>query len=261
MKTQSSANTITLQFPSFGNPNAEREIEITFDFEAGAIAWRNQVFQVNQRLISVRKVYDDRGFGNSDYEYQTQVISVEETMKLMLRTVNSFKQANQAINFLNELVGTVLKSDWEIDELDTTSYNLSAIQPETDNTRDAQQVLRNYDVVGFEIKSSGLMGKGLWVEGCLETATKQWGFALPDKTNKKRAKVADAVVVSGRSVDGTKSIVHSDKAEKQLNRETMLKHIAAELPVVHEDALVSELHDGKFAVSYGLADYRVVSQK
>ena len=151
-----------------------------------------------------------------------------------------------------------LVSNWEINEQDTTSYNLSAIQPETDNTRDAQQVLRDYDVVGFEIKSNDLMGKGLWVEGCLETATRRWGFALPDKTNKKRAKVADAVVVSGRSVDGTKSIVHADKPEKQLNRETMLKHIAAELPVVHEDALVSKLHDGKFAVSYGLADYSLL---
>ncbi|MEM7725865.1 MAG: hypothetical protein AAF208_05765 [Cyanobacteria bacterium P01_A01_bin.45] len=260
MKTQtlSSVSVITLNFPSFGNPNAERSIEITFDFEAGTVAWRNRVFKVNQRLIAVRKVYLDNGFGNSDHEYNCVVISVEETMKLMMKTVNSFKQANSAINFLNELVGTVLISNWEIDERDTTSYNLSAIQPETDNTRDAQQVLRDYDVVGFEIKSSGLMGKGLWVEGCLETATKQWGFALPDKTNKKRAKVADAVVVSGRSVDGTKSIVHADKAEKQLNRETMLKHIAAELPVVHEDALVSELHDGKFAVSYGLADYSLL---
>ena len=92
----------------------------------------------------------------------------------------------------------------------------------------------------------------------MATATKQWGFALPDKTNKKRAKVGDAVVVSGRSVDGTKSIVLADKPEKQLNRETMLKHIAAELPVVHEDALVAELHDGKFAVSYGLADYSLL---
>ena len=260
MKTQtlSSVSVITLQFPSFGNPNAEREIEIAFDFEAGTVAWRNRVFKVNERLISVRKVYDDKGFGNSDYEYNCEVISVESTMQLMMKTVNSYKQPNSAINFLNDLVGTVLVSNWEIDELDTVSYNLSAIQPETDNTRDAQQVLRDYDVVGFEIKSSGLMGKGLWVEGCLETATKQWGFALPDKTNKKRAKVADAVVVSGRSVDGTKSIVHSDKAEKQLNRETMLKHIAAELPVVHEDALVAELHDGKFAVSYGLADYSLL---
>ena len=260
MKTQTlaSVSVITLQFPNFGNPNAEREIEIAFDFEAGTVAWRNRVFKVNERLIAVRKVYDDKGFGNSDYEYQTQVASVESTMKLMMKTVRSFKQANSAINFLNELVGTVLVSNWEINETDTTSYNLSAIQPETDNTRDAQQVLRDYDVVGFEVKSSGLMGKGLWVEGCLETATKEWGFALPDKTNKKRAKVGDAVVVSGRSVDGTKSIVHSDKAEKQLNRETMLKHIAAELPVVHEDALVAELHDGRFAVSYGLADYSLL---
>ena len=254
MKTQ----IIKLQFPSFGNPNAEREIEITFNFEAGTVAWRNRVFKVNERLISVRKVYLEKGFGNSDYEYNCVVISVEETMKLMMKTVNSFKQANSAINFLNELVGTVLVSNWEIDERDTTNYNLSAIQPETDNTRDAQQVLRNYDVVGFEIKSNRLMGKGLWVEGCLEAATKQWGFALPDKTNKKRAKVGDAVVVSGRSVDGTKSIVYADKAEKQLNRETMLKHIAAELPVVHEDALVAELSDGKFAVSYGLADYSLL---
>lgn len=38
----------------------------------------------------------------------------------------------------------------------------------------------------------------------------------------------------------------------------MLKHIAAELPVVHEDALVAELSDGKFAVSYGLADYSLL---
>ncbi len=254
MKTQ----IITLQFPSFGNPNAERNIEITFDFDANTVAWRNRVFKVNERLISVRKVYSDKGFKSNDYEYQTQVVSVEETMKLMMKTVNSFKQANTAINFLNELVGTVLISNWEIDERDTTSYNLSAIQPETDNTRDAQQVLRDYDVVGFEVKSNDLMGKGMWVEGCLSTATRQWGFALPDKTNKKRAKVGDAVVVSGRSIDGTKSIVHADKPEKQLNRETMLKHIAAELPVVHEDALVSELHDGKFAVSYGLADYSLL---
>ena len=254
MKTQ----IITLQFPSFGNPNAEREIEITFDFEEQTIAWRNRAFKVNQRLISVRKVYLDKGFSGSNYEYKTQVISVEETMELMIKTVKSFKQPNQVINFLNDLVGTVLRSDWEIDELDTTSYNLSAIQPETDNTRDAQQVLRDYDVVGFEIKSNGLMGKGLWIEGCLEAATKEWGFALPDKTNKKRAKVGDVVVVSGRSVDGTKSIVHSDKAEKQLNRETMLKHISAELPVVHEDALVAELGDGKFGVSYGLADYSLL---
>ena len=260
MKTQTltSVSVITLNFPSFGNPNAEREIAITFNFDAGTVAWRNRVFKVNQRLIAVRKVYSDKGFGNSDYEYNCVVVSVESAMKLMMKTVRSFKQANSAINFLNELVGTVLIGNWEIDERDTTSYNLSAIQPETDNTRDAQQVLRDYDVVGFEFKSSGLMGKGLWVEGCLEIATQHWGFALPDKTNKKRAKVADAVVVSGRSIDGTKSIVHSDKAEKQLNRETMLKHIAAELPVVHEDALVSELHDGKFAVSYGLADYSLL---
>jgi hypothetical protein len=260
MTTQSltSVSVITLQFPSFGNPNAEREIKITFNFEAGTIAWRNRLFKVNERLIAVSKVYDDKGFGRSDYRYKCEVISVEETMKLMMKTVNSFKQANTAINFLNELVGTVLVSTWEIDEQDTTSYNLSAIQPETDNTRDAQQVLRDYDVVGFEIKSNGLMGKGLWVEGCLATATKECGFALPDKTNKKRAKVGDAVVVSGRSVDGTKSIVLADKPEKQLNRETMLKHIAAELPVVHEDALVAELHDGKFAVSYGLADYSLL---
>jgi hypothetical protein len=260
MTTQSlkSVSVITLQFPSFGNPNAEREIKITFNFEAGTIAWRNRLFKVNERLIAVSKVYDDKGFGRSDYEYKCEVISVELAMQLMMKTVNNFKQPNTAINFLNELVGTVLVSNWEINETDTTSYNLSAIQPETDNTRDAQQVLRNYDVVGFEVKSNGLMGKGLWVEGCLETATKQWGFALPDKTNKKRAKVADAVVVSGRSVDGTKSIVYADKAEKQLNRETMLKHIAAELPVVHEDALVAELSDGKFAVSYGLADYSLL---
>ncbi|MEM7590652.1 MAG: hypothetical protein AAF383_03875 [Cyanobacteria bacterium P01_A01_bin.83] len=258
LTSASSVSVITLNFPSFGNPNAERSIEITFNFDAGTVAWRNRIFKVNERLIAARKVYSDKGFSNSDYEYLTVVITVEETMKLMMKTVRSFKQANSAINFLNELVGTVLISNWEIDERDITSYNLSAIQPETDNTRDAQQVLRDYDVVGFEFKSSGLMGKGLWVEGCLEIATKHWGFALPDKTNKKRAKVADAVVVSGRSVDGTKSIVHSDKAEKQLNRETMLKHIAAELPVVHEDALVSELHDGKFAVSYGLADYSLL---
>lgn len=260
MTTQSltSVSVITLQFPSFGNPNAEREIEITFNFEAGTVAWHNRVFKVNERLIAVRKVYDEKGFGRSDYGYKCEVISVELAMQLMMKTVNNFKQPNTAINFLNELVGTVLVSNWEINETDTTSYNLSAIQPETDNTRDAQQVLRNYDVVGFEVKSNGFIGKGLWVEGCLETATKQWGFALPDKTNKKRAKVADAVVVSGRSVDGTKSIVHADKAEKQLNRETMLKHIAAELPVVHEDALVAELSDGKFAVSYGLADYSLL---
>ena len=254
MKTQ----IITLQFPSFGNPNAEREIEITFDFEEQTITWRNRVFKINERLISVRKVYLDKSFGGSEYEYKTQVVSVEETIKLIIKTFKNLKQPNQVINFLNELVGTVLRSDWEIDERDTTSYNLSSIQPETDNTRDAQQILRDYDVVGFEIKSNGLMGKGLWVEGCLETATKEWGFALSDKTNKKRAKVADAVVVSGRSLDGTKSIVLADKPEKQLNRETMLKHIAAELPVVHEDALVAELSDGKFAVSYGLADYSLL---
>ena len=73
---------ITLNFPSFGNPNAEREIEITFNFKAGTIAWRNRVFKINQRLISVRKVYSDKGFANSDFEYQTQVISVEETMNM-----------------------------------------------------------------------------------------------------------------------------------------------------------------------------------
>ena len=147
MKTQtlSSVSVITLQFPTFGNPNAEREIEITFDFEASTVAWRNRVFKVSQRLISVRKVYSDKGFGNSDYEYNCVVISVESAMKLMMKTVRSFKQANTAINFLNELVGTVLVSNWEIDERDTVSYNLSAIQPETDNTRDAQQVLELFN--------------------------------------------------------------------------------------------------------------------
>ena len=58
MNTQTLVSVITLQFPSFGNPNAEREIEIAFDFEAGTVAWRNRVFKVNERLISVRKVYD-----------------------------------------------------------------------------------------------------------------------------------------------------------------------------------------------------------
>ena len=51
----------------------------------------------------------DKGFSNSDYEYKTQVVSVEEAMKLMMRTVNSYQASPiTAINFLNELVGTVL---------------------------------------------------------------------------------------------------------------------------------------------------------
>ena len=100
MKTQSSVKTITLNFPSFGNPNAEREIEITFNFETGTVAWRNRVFKVNQRLISVRKIYSDKGFKSNDYEYKTQVVSVESAMKLVMKTVNSYKQANTAINFI-----------------------------------------------------------------------------------------------------------------------------------------------------------------
>ena len=75
MQTQTlvstSVSVITLNFPSFGNPNAERSIEITFNFEAGTVAWRNRVFKVNQRLIAVRKVYSDKGFKSNDYEYQT----------------------------------------------------------------------------------------------------------------------------------------------------------------------------------------------
>ncbi|MEL6440588.1 MAG: hypothetical protein AAFQ80_15180 [Cyanobacteria bacterium J06621_8] len=254
MKTQ----VISLAFATFGNSNADKNIEITFNFDQSIVSWRNRIFKVNERLLTVKSVTVTNEYNNLETQHNISVISVENAMQLIIRTLRSFKHANKALDFLNGLVGTVLVSDWEIDDRDTTNYNLSAIQSETENTRDAQQVLRINNVVAFTIDSNNFVGNATWVEGCLETATKEWGFCLPDKTNKKRAVVGDAVVVSGRSVDGTKSLVHADKAEKQLNRESMLKHTAAELPVVHEDGLVSELHDGKFAVSYGLGDYSLL---
>ena len=69
MKTQ----IINLNFPSFGNPNAERNIEITFDFDANTVDWRNRVFKLNERLIAVRKVYSDYGSSGFEYEYQLKL--------------------------------------------------------------------------------------------------------------------------------------------------------------------------------------------
>jgi hypothetical protein len=245
---------VFIPFTTYGNSEAVEGITVSFNREEGIIQWReNRRYKINTRLIKVSKVRDEEG----RLVNQCKVVTVSECINIIISTLKSkASQSYKATKFLNEIVGTVLRSDWEYSDQDLHNYNRAAIQLETETTVDIQQVLRDSAVVCFHVDSKGNMLSGEkygWVEGCLELSTAHWGFALPDKTNTKRAIVGDGVVVSGRSSNGKLSIVKDDKATKQLNREAMMKHIAAEIPndSLGADNLVTQLSDGRFAISYG----------
>ena len=251
--TSSAIQTISIKFNTYSNINGVSTLNIIVDRNKGTLAWNGKEVKVNEYLIKVSKVRDERGRQIDD----CQVITVDETINLIVKTlVARSKYPNKVLKLLSELKGTVLRSDWEInDDAVTCDYNLAAIVEATDLTVDVQQVLRDNSVVCFHVDHKGLMLSGKkygWVDGCLAAATEEWGFALPDKTNTKRALIKDGVLVSGRSADGKLSMVKDDKATKQLNREAMIKHTAAEIPNGAEpDNLVINLSDGRYALSYG----------
>lgn len=242
---------LVLTFPTYHNLNSNNTLVVKFNYEKKLVKFHGRTYRVNEYLLKVKKVRKD-----SVEEYQVVECSVSECLDILVSTVQSYKKgkANVALKFLNELVGRVLRTDWEINE-DNTIYNLAAIQPETEWSVDRQQVLRDNKVVSFHVNNSGLMLSGKkygWVEECIEVANEVWGFAISDKNNNKYAYVGDAVLVCGVSADGTKTIVADSKVAKTLNRLTMLNEIGAEFEVIYEDALSTLLDNGKLAKAYGV---------
>ena len=241
-------------FPAYGNPFADTKLTVEYSVEDKTIRWqRGESYKFNERLIRVQK-----NFGFEVDPYLFTVVDVNQVIAEILRTVAQKSHLKAAQTFLQGLVGTVLTSEWECSDDHVNNYNLAAIQPNQDNLVDAQRVLRDNEVAAYHINKKGHIilkkdrdQKTAWVEGCLETATKEWGFALPDKTNTKRAFVGDALGIMGVSANGKISMVEADKGGKFFNRHAMVKHISAEVDNPEFDALVAELTCDRFAASYG----------
>ena len=248
--------TTVFKFDNFGNPNNSGELELTFDKLNNTIAWNGGAeYKIAVRVISVKKLPKFSQYDNQKYTFAA--VTSSDLVAYIWKSVRQAQYYRSAEDILSSLVGTVLIAEWESD-IDSTNYNNCAIQKDVANVVDSQKVLRDNAVVALEIdlynniktkKERG--GKSAWVEGCLEFATKQWGFALPDKTNTKRAYIGDGVSVMGVSADGSVSMVDADKSGKFFNRHAMIKHISAEVPDARPDALLTELDNDKFAASWG----------
>ena len=244
---------LTFNFKSYGNQNAVVKLTVEYDLTACLIKWNRSSYKINSRLISVK-----RNYNWEDKKYDFSAVGVAKVIELIANTLRSKTQLRDAIKCLEGLVGTVLISEWEVEQDNPNNYNLAAIHKDVANLRDAQAVLRENEVAAFHINNKGHIvnkkergEKTTWVEGCLEFATNVWGFALPDKTNTKRAYVGDAVGIMGVSADGTISMVSNDKGGKFFNRHAMVKHISAEVENPTYDGLVAELSDNKYAAHYG----------
>ncbi|MEM8722198.1 MAG: hypothetical protein AAGE84_23370 [Cyanobacteria bacterium P01_G01_bin.39] len=241
-------------FPAYGNPFANTKLTVEYSVEDKTIRWNSgESYKFNERLVRVQK-----NFGFEVDPYIFTVVNVNQVIAEILATVAKKPHMKAAQTFLQGLVGTVLVSDWECADEHVNNYNLAAIQPNQDNLVDAQRVLRDSEVAAYHINKQGHIilkkdrdQKTAWVEGCLRTASKEWGFALPDKTNTKRAFVGDALGIMGVSADGRISMVEADKGGKFFNRHAMVKHISAEVANPEFDALVAEISGTKFAASYG----------
>lgn len=241
-------------FPTYGNPFANTKLTVEYSVEDKTIRWNSgESYKFNERLIRVQKNF---GFEVDPYLYH--VVNVNQVIAEILATVAKKPHMKAAQTFLQGLVGTVLTSEWECADEHVNNYNLAAIQPNQDNLVDTQRVLRDSEVAAYHINKQGHIilkkdrdQKTAWVEGCLRAATREWGFALPDKTNTKRAFVGDALGIMGISADGRISMVEADKGGKFFNRHAMVKHISAEVANPEFDALVAELTCGRFGVSYG----------
>ena len=244
---------LTFNFKSYGNQNAVVKLTVEYDIHKKLIKWNGSAYKINERLISVKK-----NFSFEDKKYDFEVVEVKEVITLIANTLKSKTQLKEALDCLQGLVGTVLISEWEVEQDNPNNYNLSAIHKDVANLRDAQAVLRENEVAAFHVNNKGQIilkkergEKTAWVEGCLETATSEWGFALPDKTNTKRAFVGDAIGIMGVSADGKISMVSADKGGKFFNRHAMVKHISAEVENPTYDGLVAELSNNKYAAHYG----------
>jgi hypothetical protein len=246
-------------FKSFGNPNAQTKL--TVKYTTNSLGWflgndepkELSMYSMNSRLVRVQNNYK--------FEGEKHCFSKGEATLLIsdiLRAVAKKDGLRKAQNFLQALVGTVLVSEWEASEYDNTIYNEAAIQPNVANLVDAQKVLRDNEVVVYHVNKAGELiiraeteTHSNWVEGCLEAASRFFGFCLPDKTNTKRAFAGDAVTIMGFSANGTVSMVGDNKGGKFFNRPAMVKHISAEVVNPELDALMAEMSEGKLAANYG----------
>lgn len=248
------AKTKVFSFKAYGNDNAQTKLIVKFDDEKGEISWnKGATYRLNKYIVKVKH--------NLPFEEEAFICSaveVKEVIAQILATVAIKKQLKEAMNVLESLVGTVLVSEWEEDDKNTNSYNWASIKPDDGQLVDAQKVLRENEVVAYHTNKNGIIlakknhdSKTAWVKGCLAEATKAWGFAMPDKTNTKRAFIKDALGVLGVSADGSMSMVDADKGGKFFNRHAMVKHISAEVIDAIMDYLVVEISEDRFAVSYG----------
>ena len=248
--------TTVFKFDNYGNPNNSGELELTFDKLNNTITWNGgSEYTIASRVISVKKLPKFSQYDNQKYTFA--VVTSSDLVAYIWKSVRQAKYYRRAEDIISSLVGTVLIAEWESD-IDSTNYNNCAIQKDVANVVDSQKVLRDNAVVALQVDNYNNIktkkergGKSAWVEGCLEFATKQWGFALPDKTNTKRAYIGDGVSVMGMSADGSVSMVDADKSGKFFNRHAMIQHISAEVPDARPDALLTELDNGKFAASWG----------
>ena len=248
--------TTVFKFDNYGNPNDSGNLELTYNKLNNTISWNNgSAYTIASRVISVKKLPKFSQYDNQKYSFAA--VTSSDLVAYIFKSVRQAQYFKRAEEILSSLVGTVLIAEWESD-IDSINYNNCAIQKNVANVVDSQKVLRDNAVVAMQVDNYNNIktkkergGKSAWVEGCLEFATKQWGFALPDKTNTKRAFVGDAVSVMGMSADGSVSMVDADKSGKFFNRHAMIKHISAEVEDARPDALLTELDNGKFAASWG----------
>ena len=246
----------TFRFDNYGNPFDTAELELAFNTVTKTISWNGcKPYTVASRVILVQHKFkfdvDDVSFSACDG------VAVARYIWRSAKRCKNYREAEQ---LLSSLVGTVLIGQWESDDVGCNNYNTSAIQLDIYNVVDVQKVIRDNEVVAFHVDANGNImtkrmreGNSVWTKGCLEFASKTWGFALPDKTNSKRAVVGDGLGCFGVSADGNVSMVDADKSGKFFNRHAMIKHISAEVDEPVADNLMVELADGKFGASWGIS--------
>ena len=261
LKGSSDAKAVSYNFKGYGNINADTNLTIEYSVAEKLIAWDGgNAYKIADNLICAQKQLD---FETNEYLFT--IPTTEEVVNKILDTVEdrleSKGQRKNTTQFLNGLVGTVLVADGEVEEHNPDNYSYANIEQDRANLVDAQKVLLANSVCAFHVNKQGFIilksdrdTKTAWVKDCLDAATKAFGFALPDKTNTKRAFVKDALGVMGVSANGRISMVSNDKGGKFFNRHAMVKHISAVIAEEDKsfDRLFAEISDNRFAAHYGL---------
>jgi hypothetical protein len=267
-------------FSNYGNEKGETVLEVKWDINSNTVSWgsnNHKVYSIIERLLEVSEkseylkridIEDQIFYNKKNNEYkelnyvQAQyIIEKSDPTRLISRILDklaSIRQYRSAQNLLNSLLGTVLVSEWESSLENPNDYNKASIQPRVGNLVDSQEVILTDEVVAYHVNADGVLVSNTesesysnWVEGCLEAATKYYGFCLPDKTNTKRAFAEDAVTVMGVSANGLISMTGDNKGGKFFNRLSMVKHIAAKVPTPRPDNVMAEISGDRLAAHYG----------